>query len=218
MAPICMVIGATPASIVYNTNNGRFTGPTTNTSWSFSLTPIGTATATRLVIVGAFYINTAASAATCTIGGISATEITACHIRTATGSGTETELRLFAATVPTGTSATVVVNTGTATGCWIGVWSAYDLISTTAVDTAKQAPAGTTVTLDLNVSAGGVACGMGLTPNAVTWTGFAEDFDRINTVWTSGGSVESAAGATPMTVRVATSPGTGSVMCAASFR
>lgn len=213
--PICMIIGAPPASIVYGTNTGSLTAPTTNTSWSFPGCSIGPAANDRLVIVGTFYLNTATTAASCTIGGIAATEVTGCHIRSAS----DIEIRLFKAVVPTGTTATVVVNTGTATGCFIGVWSAYDLISTTAVDSSVHAPAaGTTVILDLNVSAGGVVCAMGITPNAVSWTGLTQDYDRINSVWQSGASDAFTGAATPQTVRVNTAPGTGAVMCAVSFR
>ncbi|MBK8467835.1 MAG: hypothetical protein IPL32_18645 [Chloracidobacterium sp.] len=213
---MCMVIsGSGAASIVYTDDDYSFTAPATNTSWTFSGVNIGTASATRLVIVGVFYVNATPNTATCTIAGVAGTS--AVHTRSTGGTADETEAMIFTASVASGTTATITVNTGTAKGCWIGVWSAYDLTSTTPVDTSVAPSSGTTITLDLDVSPGGVACGMGITPAASTWTGFTEDYDKISGVWTSGASVASSSGATPLTVR-ATTTSAGATMCAASFR
>ena len=217
--PICMVIGAQPASIVYCDNAGQLTAPGTQSNWVFAGTSIGAVASDRLVIVIAAYINTVSTAATCTIAGVAATEVTGCAIRSTAGGSTEVQVKMFTRVVSAGTTATIVVSTGTATGCFIGVWSAYDLLSTTATDTARDYAAGTSVSLNLNVDALGVACGYGLTPNAVTWTGLTEDVDAaVAGIRNSGASVASTAGATPLTVTVNTSPGTGATMCAASFR
>lgn len=216
---IFAVVGGKLASIAYTADTYSFTSPTTNTSWTFSGVSIGTATANRLVIVGVSYVNTAANTATVTIGGITATEVSGCAVRSAAGGSVEFQGSVFAAVVPTGSTATIVVNTGTATGCWIGVWAAYDLVSTTAVAGSHHWATGTsTVVLDLNVSPGGVACAMGITPNAVTWTGLTEDYDKISGPWTSGASGASQPGGSPLAVRVNCGSGSDALMCAVSFR
>ncbi len=215
---MCMVIGGRPASITNTDNAGSLTAPATQTSWTFTGTSIGTASADRLVIVAVAYINTAATSATCTIAGGSATEITGCAIRSTGGGSTEIQFKMFRRVVASGTTATIVVNTGTATGCFIGVWSAYDLRSTTEVDTSRDEAAGTSVVLDLNVSAGGVACGYAVVPNAVTWTGLTEDFDTVVSIRHTGASKAQSLTASPLTARINTSPGTAGIGCAASFR
>ena len=127
---------------------------------------------------------------------------------------------MFARTVTSGTTASIVVNTGSASGCWIGVWSAYYLRSNTAVDAAAYYASGTTNILDLNVSARGVACGFGIMPNAVAWTGMTEEHDAITAgVWMTGATYTAgASGSSPRTVRINTSPGAGATANAASFR
>lgn len=212
----CVIVGGRLPEIAFQTITGSLTA---DTSYTFSSQPIGAAHASRLVIVAVAYINSSASSATCTIAGGSATEVSGAGIRSSSGGSTEVQVKMFARTVASGTTASIVVNTGTADGCWIGVWSAYYLRSATAVDAESYYASGTTNILDLDVSARGVACGFGLMPNAVAWTGMTEEHDAITAgVWVSGATYTAGAAESPRTVRINTSPGAGATACAASFR
>ncbi len=211
----CVIIGGRLPEIYFRTLTGTFA---TDTSYTFSSQPIGTAHDSRLVIVAVAYINSTPTAATCTIAGGAATEITGAAIRSSSGGSTEIQVKMFARTVTSGTTASIVVSTA-ADGCWIGVWTAYYLRSATAVDSEGTYASGTTNNLDLNVSARGVACGFGLMPNAVSWTGMTEEHDAITAgLWMTGATYTAGAAETPRTVRINTSPGTGSTACSASFR
>lgn len=213
----CVIIGGRLPEIYFRTLTGTFA---TDTSYTFSSQPIGAAHASRLVIVAVAYINSSASSATCTIAGGAATEVSGAGIRSSSGGSTEVQVKMFARTVTSGTTASIVVSTGSASGCWIGVWSAYYLRSATAVDAAAYYASGTTNILDLNVSSRGVACGFGLMPNAVAWTGMTEEHDAITAgVWMTGATYTAgASGSSPRTVRINTSPGAGATANAASFR
>lgn len=212
----CVIVGGRLPEIAFQTITGSLTA---DTSYTFASQPIGAAHASRLVIVAVAYINSSASSATCTIAGGSATEVSGAGIRSSSGGSTEVQVKMFARTVASGTTASIVVNTGTADGCWIGVWSAYYLRSATAVDAESYYASGTTNILDLDVSARGVACGFGLMPNAVAWTGMTEEHDAITAgVWVSGATYTAGAAESPRTVRINTSPGAGATACAASFR
>lgn len=212
----CVIVGGRLPEIAFQTLTGSFT---TDTSYTFSSQPIGAAHASRLVIVAVAYINSSASSATCTIAGGAATEVSGAGIRSSSGGSTEVQVKLFTRVVASGTTASIVVNTGSASGCWIGVWSAYYLRSATSVDAESYYTSGTTNILDLDVSARGVACGFGLMPNAVAWTGMTEEHDAITAgVWMTGATYTAGAAESPRTVRINTSPGAGSTACAASFR
>ena len=212
----CVIVGGRLPEIAFQTITGSLTS---DTSYTFSSQPIGTAHNSRLVIVAVAYINSSASSATCTIAGGAATEVSGAGIRSSSGGSTEVQVKMFARTVTSGTTASIVVSTGSASGCWIGVWSAYYLRSATAVDAAAYYASGTTNILDLNVSSRGVACGFGLMPNAVAWTGMTEEHDAITAgVWMTGATYTAGAAESPRTVRINTSPGAGATACAASFR
>ena len=212
----CVIIGGRLPEIAFQTITGSLTS---DTSYTFSSQPIGTAHNSRLVIVAVAYINSSASSATCTIAGSSATEVSGAGIRSSSGGSTEVQVKMFARTVTSGTTASIVVSTGSADGCWIGVWSAYYLRSATAVDAEAYYASGSTNILDLDVSSRGVACGFGLMPNAVAWTGMTEEHDAITAgVWMTGATYTAGAAESPRTVRINTSPGAGATACAASFR
>ena len=212
---VMMSSGRLP-EIAFQTITGSLTA---DTSYTFSSQPIGAAHNSRLVIVAVAYINSSASSATCTIAGGSATEISGAAIRSSSGASVESQIKMFTRTVASGTTAGIVVNTGTADGCWIGVWTAYYLRSATAVDAEAYYASGTTNILDLDVSSRSVACGFGIMPNAVAWTGMTEEHDAITGgVWMTGATYTAGAAESPRTVRINTSPGAGATACAASFR
>ena len=206
-------------SIAYCTNDIQF--PNVNTTvWTFTGKAIGTAAADRLVIVSTWVIKPGATTRTWTasIGGVSATEFAGAHVSTSTGASTDVEIRMFAATVASGTTANIVITTsGSTTGCAIGVWSAYNLASTTPV--AAVASIAMPRALSLNVSAAGVACGLSFHNVSSTWTGMTEDFDnQIAGLQHSGASYTATSAQSPLSVTVTPSSGTGGVGNAVSFR
>jgi len=215
----CVIVGGRLPEIAFQTVTGSITA---ETSYTFSSQPIGTAHTSRRVIVSVIYFNSAPSSATCTIAGVSAAEVGGAAIRSsAGGSGNEFQMKMFIATVASGTTASIVVNTGPALGCWIAVWSAYYLQSATAVDAEAYFATGTTNILDLNVSADGVACGFGAMFNAVSWTGMTEDFEDVVAGfghWRTAATYSAGAAESPRTVRINTNPGVNSTANAASFR
>lgn len=219
--PIAMVISGKPASIAYAGAAGSGVITATNT-YSFAGAAIGTAATGRLVVVAVSYASAAAATCTLTIGGNTATEIAGCARRTASGGSTEIQVRLYALTVDTGATAAIALTTSTNfTICNIALWAAYDVISTTEVATSNSWGNGvTSLTLNINNSPGGVVCSYGVMPNAVAWTGLTEDFDAIvgGTFWQSGASGAFTSGNAPLAVSVNTSPGTGAIGCAVSFR
>lgn len=153
--------GALP-SIVYTDNDGQNTSASTHT---FTSKNIGTADPTRFVIVGVGSLGGNAITG-CTIGGNAAT-----LVASSGGSGTNSYTRMFGLLVPSGTTATIVVSLNTNQNAYIGVFAAYHLISTTPV-ASNGNNTNNPITLDLNVSAGGVACGYAISSagNSSTWT------------------------------------------------
>ena len=85
-------------------------------SYTFSSQAIGTASSDRVVVVGVSAGNSPADVSSMTIGGVGAA-----HAVSQTNS---TETEIWYATVPTGTTASVVVNFSGGKGrCGIGVWA-----------------------------------------------------------------------------------------------
>lgn len=208
----CVIVGSRLPEIAFQTLTGSFT---TDTSYTFSSTPIGPAHSSRVVIVAVAYINSTPTSATVTVGGTSATEISGCAKRMTSGASTEFQIKCFRVNIASGTTANVVVTTS-ALGCWIGVWSAYYLRSGTPVDSVAHEPSSGAVVLDLNTSARGVGCGFGVTAANVTWTGADEDHDAITAgVWMTGAHfTQGSAAGSPRTVRISS----GAIGCAVSFR
>lgn len=107
-------------------------------TYTYSSHAIGVAAANRLVIVGAHSLQSAGSRtiSSVTIGGISATVVSGTTFTTTTASG-DYDSAFYAASVPTGTTATIVVTMSASVaggGGGVSVWAAYDLTSSTAVD------------------------------------------------------------------------------------
>lgn len=88
----CVIIGGRLPEIAFQTITGSLTS---DTSYTFSSQPIGTAHNSRLVIVAVAYINSSASSATCTIAGGAATEISGAGIRSSSGGSTEVQVKML---------------------------------------------------------------------------------------------------------------------------
>lgn len=107
-------------------------------TYTYNSQAIGPAAANRLVIVAVHSLQSAGARtiSSVTVGGISATVIPGTTFTTTTAHG-DYDSALYAASVPTGTTANIVVTmSGSVTGGGggISVWAAYDLSSTTAID------------------------------------------------------------------------------------
>lgn len=143
---------------------------------TFTAVAIGTA-GTRHII---FPVITGATVTSCsaTVNGSAATAISG-----ATLNGSAWDVRMFIASVPTGTTADIVVTISPSSTCFITAFAAYDLTSAASFDTATDQ--GTDpLTLSLNIPANGIAVAMSFvndSPNSWTWTGMTERADAIYT-------------------------------------
>ena len=144
---------------------------------TFAAQPIGTAGATRRVVVGV-YIRRATPKVISgvTIGGITATQdadkIEALDLN---------EVAFYSAVVPTGTTADVVVTvTGTgAVRCFIDVWSLDHGAPVAVAYSAESEPGSFTIATqvgDFVVAAVGAQAS-----GATTWTGATERYDTLGT-------------------------------------
>ena len=144
-------------------------------TYTYTSQSIGTEAADRIVVVAVTYTTTA-SISSVTINLVSATQVVA-----ATGSGGQ-KIELWKASVPTGTSVTIiVVHPGTSDRGSIGVWAVYGASSTTYDTGSKTAadPLSDTV----NIPTGGVVIAAAANNDAgtdtYTWTGLDENYDAL---------------------------------------
>ena len=122
----------------------------------FAAQPIGTAAADRWVIVAAYVRSSPVSGVTCTIGGISATKLVSGQ------SVNSYSICIFAANVPTGTTADInLATSGSASSEW---WMAYwtvNMANGTAADTSSVVDqAATTAVTGVIIPSLGFAVGM----------------------------------------------------------
>lgn len=144
-------------------------------TYTFADRAIGTASSTRLVVVGVVAVNNAGiDISGVTIGGSAGTLVA----KDASG---ETVSGLYQRVVTSGTTAEIVVTAST-TGqaCGIAVWAIDDYSSSTATDTDANNGADPMTDL-LNVSAGGVALAVAgcVGGDSASWTGLSEDVDSV---------------------------------------
>lgn len=160
---ITMTIGGGASRLEYN---GLVSSSATASTITFLNVPLGDANASRRIYIA---LATAGdNAPSVTIGGSAMTE--------EVPGGTDTRsLSIWSRAVPTGTSATVVVNYGSVTGGGHAVfsYSAYDQQSTTRV--ARASPArtlGTTVNASVNTAENGFVIGVSCSDGSSSgWTG-----------------------------------------------
>lgn len=184
------IIGGKLPSIAYQTTAVI---NATASSFTFAAQAIGTASGRRRVIVGVAHSGSTITGVT--VGGITATLLSSFVPS------------LYIASVPTGTTANIVVtqSVSTASTVTITVWSVYDLRSATAVDigTSTASPA----VLDLDVSPRGIVVALaasGSSGASYTWTGITSDYSQtsgVNNIPRSGSHVVATTGSAPRTVR-----------------
>ena len=173
---------------------GSTTTATDGAAITFSSHAIGTAASNRKVVVAVTTSGgTGADAvSTLTVGGISASLVKA------TLTTDHTQVELWQADVPTGTTADIVVTWAASknrTG--IAVWAIYNAKSA-ANDTGTDTSTGTSATSDtLNIPAGGVAIGaIAQSGNQTsTWAGLTEDYDdaQVESILKQSGSSDAFA-------------------------
>lgn len=144
------------------------------------------------------------SLSSATIGGVSATiHMQGGHSGGSTGFG----VAFISAVVPTGTTATIVLNfSGTVSVESISGWRLVNASNSSPSDTASDSTAveASTVSGNLDIPEGGAvfagySSSTGAMSNAVSWTGATEEYDtgtggggiRVSAAWSSGMSAES---------------------------
>ncbi len=160
-------INQTPVAISNTANAIDTTSPTT--THTFSSKAIGTAAADRIVVVAVGASNSGGeTVASMTIGGISATKISDAQNTAGTS-------ELWAAVVPTGTTADIVVTfTGSNNGhCAISVFAVTNADST-ASDTGSSTATPPSTTLDIVNNGGAIGVAWNHDASAFTWTGLNE--------------------------------------------
>jgi hypothetical protein len=147
--------------------------PTAATSHTFSGHAIGTAGASRIVVVGAVAEGREATSITSvTIGGTTATAV-------ATKTKSTTNIGFYTLALALGTTADIIVTANTTSGRWgIGVWAIYG-----ATDGIFHSDSddGTGLTTTLNVPKLGWAASVagGVSGSPLAWTGLTEDYDEV---------------------------------------
>lgn len=151
------------------------------TAYTFTGAAIGSAAADRVVVVGVgTRTNSAASISSVTIGGNGAT-LAGSQANDASQGADIAALYYLA--VPSGTTATIVVNcSASMVRCYIAVWAVYGSSGApthTATDTAFTAAAvNTTLSCNANGAIIGMAEGLTTTgPSSWTWSGITEQVD-----------------------------------------
>ena len=142
------------------------------TTYTFASQAIGTASATRKIIVGVGGQNVGGQGInTVTVGGNSAAQIAATGVF-----NSENRAEIWAVDVASGTTADVVVTwADAAVNCGIGIWAADDTAASVS-DTLTDITNPLNGTID--VPANGWAVGyMYSNGGPSTWTGIDEDFD-----------------------------------------
>ena len=173
----------TGCTIDYTSNSSVAASATTTWAGNFDGMAIGAADSTRLVVAGISGSRAAGGdhlVSACTIGGETASLV----VRQTTTNGEPAEL--WAATVPTGTTADVDITfDATMLRVGVGLWRLTNC-ATTATETASDYN-GTPYAANLEIPAGGVGIGYflnvqeasdgGSDGNRTTWTNLTKDFD-----------------------------------------
>lgn len=198
--------GACTPSYAYN--NLQFTngvGPT----FTYTSVPIGTAAANRVIILsGGTRGGTAYSSST--VGGISTTT-------GQTGAGGNTKF-ISAATVPTGTTATVSFTvTGTPTSGYVAIYVAYCLSSISANATCSNTSNPSSCSLSIpNNGIGIYSTGSGSSSSWV-WTNATKDFEQILTGGIVSGANQQLTIGAVNNATASPTPGTSVLMVGASY-
>ncbi|MDN3278776.1 sialate O-acetylesterase [Frankia sp. RB7] len=155
-------------------------GATAGATFTFSGKSFSTAAANRTIVVGvtARQSGTAIAPSSVTIGGVTATPVVTLQSPTTDGQFTG----LYSASVPTGTTGTVVVNWPVSvTRCGVGIWAVYGIGASAPTTDTAAAQNGALAGLSVFIPPGGVAiCYSGATGGGGwTWTSQAPSTTTI---------------------------------------
>lgn len=168
-------VGKPQISIGYVTEAGS---PSNLTTYTFSGTSIGAASADRVVIVAvAGMTGSARTISSVTIGGNTATVA----VTQASTSGTGTRIGLYYLAVPAGTTADIVVTfSGAMASCRIAVFAMTGHTSGTPAATGADGSGSTTFNPNCNVVTGDVLiCASLADGSGVAWTNATEQSDGV---------------------------------------
>lgn len=203
-----------PVVLTYVTHLEQAGGTSTQT---FTSAAIGTAASDRLVIVGIVIGKdsgtwSANPVSSVTIGGISATQVGSQILCEGTATAA---LAIFAASVPTGTTANIVVTMAANGATDIVIWNATGLSSTTASDTKSDNA--TPFTQSLTVPTGGFGIGLagGESVTSWTWTNLTERSDAASGIYVASGADTTSTGS--ISVTATNAAGTRAAMLLASW-
>ena len=212
-SPMLNTESAVPISVVYVSSNSSSTDAT---SYTFTSQSIGTASATRIVVVAVYCRATTAGSniSSVTIGGNTMTQqVTKGNSDT---SGGQSRVALYTYPLTTGTTATIVVNySATCARCGIAVYNLFDATSETPVVT-NTSNGSATLTLSSNTLSGdvGIAAGNSTTTGPTfAWTGLTENSDfTVETNAMSTASLLFSSNESPRTI-TATTGGAANDVC-----
>jgi hypothetical protein len=198
-----------PPSIVFIGTGSQASG----TTLTFTNQPIGTAAPDRVVVVAICLRTGGGVPVSATIGGIATTFLPSDTISSQSAT-------LAYAVVPTGTTATIVINCGSSSQNCIGVYALYN-VNPTHTDTGKAGATSSPISINsVTIPVGGF--GIFATSNNInqptTWSGATSDFQLIMSStnrWGSGAT--SLAGGTTPTVQASTSSSSGYAMIGAAW-
>lgn len=178
MTPIGFFKGVPAAVPVTITFAGSASDVANATNYSFSSVAIGTASSDRIVIVGVVLSSASAGAprttSSVTVGGISATKIVE-RVNTDRES-----VSIWAAQVPTGTTATIAVNTSGSEGrAGVITWAMTGKSSVAAFATAFDSNTSSDPNATIDIPANGAAVAVATVGQntSTTWTGLTERHD-----------------------------------------
>jgi hypothetical protein len=206
--------GASTPTLTYVTSTANTTDGTT---FTFSSHSIGTAASDRLVVVA---VSARDSSGSDVITGVTIDGNAATSVAASASSASPTAI--FSRSVPSGTTADIVVSVGSSfAACVIHVYTITGLSSTTAVDTLTSVNGSSDPTGTIDVSADGVliAVAQSQATTTATWTGVTEDYDaQTETRTHTAASDDGLAAETNRTVTCNFASDALNTMCVASWR
>jgi hypothetical protein len=190
-------------------------------SYTFTAKAIGTASATRRVVVGVtarWSGSVGTYPSTLTVGGVTCNRV---DLQT---DGTNWAA-LYIGNVPTGTTGDVVISGMGNQLNWIaiGVWALDNVLSNTPIQTGGATGSSTSAAGNINVKKDGVTIAIGMHANtgATTWAGVTGNFDTNTNGGTHkahGGSTTTTADQNPRTITASWASSTGYALITASWR
>ncbi len=209
-----LIAAKKPVVLTYVTHLEQAGGTSTQT---FTSAAIGTESGDRLVIVGIVIGKdsgtwSANPVSSMTIGGISATQVGSQLLCEGT---TTAALAIFAASVPTGTTANIVATLAANGAADIVIWNATGLSSTTASDTKSDNATPFTQSLTVPVGGFGIGLAGGESVTSWTWSNMTERSDAASGIYVASGADTTSTGSISVTATKAA--GTRAAMLLASW-